>query len=41
MPTGHKKVREPVEDRDIGARPVRQVHVGAGSELSATRIDDD
>jgi hypothetical protein len=41
MPAGQEEMSEPVEDRDVGARTVGQVHLGDGSEFGATWIDHD
>ena len=41
MPGGQEEMSEPVEDRDVGARTVGQVHIGDGSEFGATWIDHD
>ena len=41
MTPSHKQVREPVEDRNIGARAVGEVHISDSSQLGATWIDHD
>ena len=41
MATSHKQVREPVEDRNVGARAVGEVHISDSGQLGATWIDHD
>ena len=36
-----KQVREPVEDRNVGARAVGEVHISDSGQLGATWIDHD
>jgi len=41
MATSQKQVREPVEDRNIGARAVGEVHISDSGQLRATWIYHD
>src|SRR5512132_252877 len=40
-PPATRRWGEPMEDRDVGAWPVRQMHIGDGSEFGASWINND